>query len=93
MNLKPEDLGGRKVYRGKGCELCNNTGYKGRVGLFELMIMNDELRDLVMNNASVDALRDTGRNYGMVTLRDAGEDFIYDGTTTAEEIIRETIIG
>ena len=93
LQLKRDELNGKKFYRGRGCEVCNNTGYKGRVGMFELMIMNDELRDLVMNNASVDALRDTGRNYGMVTLRDAGEDFIYDGTTTAEEIIRETIIG
>ena len=92
MNLKPEDLGGRKVYRGKGCELCNNTGYKGRVGLFELMIMNDELREMVMQNASVDALRDTSRTYGMVSLRDAGESFMWDGTTSAEEIIRETIM-
>ena len=93
LQLKRDELNGKKFYRGRGCEVCNNTGYKGRVGMFELMVMNDELRDLVMNNASVDALRDTGRNYGMVTLRDAGEDFIYDGTTTAEEIIRETIIG
>jgi type IV pilus assembly protein PilB len=92
LNLKPEDLGGRKVYRGKGCELCNNTGYKGRVGLFELMIMNDELREMVMQNASVDALRDTSRTYGMVSLRDAGESFMWDGTTSAEEIIRETIM-
>ena len=85
-------MAGRTFYRGKGCEVCNSTGYKGRVGLFELMIMNDELRDMVMNNASIDALRDTARGYGMVALRDAGESFAFDGTTSAEEVIRETIV-
>jgi type IV pilus assembly protein PilB len=92
LGMKRETLNGSKFYRGKGCELCNNTGYKGRVGLFELMIMNDELREMVMSNASTDKLRDAARGYGMVTLRDAGMAFIHDGTTTAEEIIRETIV-
>ena len=91
LQLKREELNGKRFYRGRGCDVCNNTGYKGRVGLFELMIMNDELRDMVMNNSTVDALRDTGRRYGMVTLRDAGYDFMFDGTTTADEVIRETI--
>ena len=59
--------------------ICNNTGYKGRVGLFELMIMNDDLRDMIMRNASTDELRDAARSYGMVTLRDAGMDAVYDG--------------
>jgi type IV pilus assembly protein PilB len=92
LGLKRETLDGRKFYRGRGCELCNNTGYKGRVGLFELMIMNDELREMVMANASTDALREAARGYGMVTLRDAGITFMHDGTTTPEEIIRETIV-
>ena len=91
LQLKREELNGKRFYRGRGCDVCNNTGYKGRVGLFELMIMNDELRDMVMNNSTVDALRDTGRRYGMVTLRDAGYDFMFEGTTTADEVIRETI--
>jgi type IV pilus assembly protein PilB len=92
LGMKREELNGRKFYRGKGCEVCNNTGYKGRVGLFELMIMNDELREMVMSNASTDLLRDAARGYGMVTLRDAGVSFIHDGTTSAEEIVRETIV-
>lgn len=92
LGIKREELNDRKFYRGMGCEVCNSTGYKGRVGLFELMIMNDELREMVMNNASVDAMRDTARGYGMVTLRDAGEAFAFDGTTSAEEVIRETIV-
>jgi type IV pilus assembly protein PilB len=92
LGIKREDIGNRKIYRGKGCEVCNSTGYKGRVGLFELMVMNDELRELVMTNASVDQLRETARNYGMVTLRDAGQAFMWEGTTSAEEVIRETIL-
>ena len=81
-----------KFYRGAGCEICNNTGYKGRVGLFELMIMNDELREMVMANASDDLVRNTARGYGMVSLRDAGMTFMYDGTTTPDEVVRETIV-
>jgi len=93
LQLQRENLAeNQKFYRGRGCEICNNTGYKGRVGLFELMIMNDDIRDLIMSNASVDVLRDAARSYGMVTLRDAGVGYMFDGTTTPEEVIRETIV-
>ncbi len=80
-----------KFYRGKGCDNCNNTGYKGRIGLFELMIMNDELRDMIMQNATSDELRTKAVSYGMITLRDYGKQFVFDGFTTAEEIVRETV--
>ncbi len=86
------DIVGKTFYRGRGCDVCNNTGYKGRVGLFELMIMNDDLRDMVMRNASRDELRDAARGFGMVTLRDAGMNAVYRGLTTADEVIRETIL-
>jgi type IV pilus assembly protein PilB len=92
LGLTREALNGRSFYRGSGCEVCNNTGYKGRVGLFELMIMNNDLRDMVMQNASIDELRDKARQHGMVTLRDAGLEFCFAGVTTAEEVIRETIV-
>ncbi len=92
LELSSDDLKGKKFFRGSGCENCNNTGYKGRVGLFELMIMNNELREMIMQNCSSDELRDAARRAGMVTLRDAGMSACYDGTTTAEEVIRETII-
>jgi type IV pilus assembly protein PilB len=92
LELKPADLAGKKFFRGKGCDHCNRTGYKGRVGLFELMILNDDMRDMIMRNASTDELRAAARSVGMVTLRDAGMDAVYEGTTTAEEIIRETIL-
>jgi type IV pilus assembly protein PilB len=87
-NLTPD----QKFYRGKGCDLCNNTGYKGRVGLFELMIMNDDLRDMVLGNVSVDELREAARGFGMVSLRDAGTAFMFQGVTTPDEVIRETIV-
>lgn len=91
LGMKAEELQGRQFFRGKGCEVCNNTGYKGRVGLFELMIMNDTLRDLVMKNASIDELREAARGFGMVSLRDAGMSFAFEGVTTIDEVIRETI--
>jgi type IV pilus assembly protein PilB len=92
LGMKPEDLRGKKVFRGRGCEVCNNTGYKGRVGLFELMIMNDKLREMVMSNSSVDDMRKVAESFGMVTLRAAGMKNAYDGTTTLDEVVRETIL-
>ncbi len=92
LELTPEQGKGMKFFRGMGCEVCNNTGYKGRVGLFELMIITDRLREMIMVNASVDAMRDEAKQNGMVALRDAGMMFINQGVTTAEEVLRETII-
>jgi type IV pilus assembly protein PilB len=92
LQLKRDEVSGRKFYRGSGCNSCNNTGYKGRVGLFELMVIDDELREMVMNNATADALRDRAQQKGMVLLRDAGVKFIFQGLTTVEEVVRETIL-
>jgi type IV pilus assembly protein PilB len=83
---------GNPFFRGRGCEHCNNTGYKGRVGLFELMIIDDDLRDMIMANASIDALRDASQKKGMVPLRIAGINFMHEGITTAEEVLAETIV-
>ena len=92
LEIKREDLGDRKFYRGAGCNSCASTGYKGRVGLFELMILDDDLRDLIMQNAPTDKLRAAAAEKGMILLRQAGMKFIFDGTTSGEEIIRETIV-
>jgi type IV pilus assembly protein PilB len=92
LGLKPGDIVGKKFYRGKGCDACNRSGYKGRVGLFELMHLNDNMRDMIMRNASTDELRSAARGIGMVTLRDAGMQAVYEGTTTVEEVVRETIV-
>ena len=87
-----EDVAGRSFFRGRGCEACNNTGYKGRAGLFELMLLNDRLRDMIMINTSADELRSVARKDGMVTLRDVGVQSAFDGISTPEEVIRETVL-
>ncbi|MCU0876715.1 MAG: Flp pilus assembly complex ATPase component TadA [Pirellulaceae bacterium] len=92
LGMKLEDMAGKKAFRGRGCDVCNNTGYKGRVGLFELMIMNDHLRDLVMQGSSIDELRKAAQSFGMVSLREAGMNFAFEGTTTLDEVVRETIL-
>lgn len=92
LNMSREELGDRKFYKGKGCDACNNTGYKGRVGLFEFMLMNDDLREMVVAGSSTDELRDRAIEFGMVTLREAGMNFAFQGLTTAEEVVRETIV-
>ncbi|UUO05262.1 Flp pilus assembly complex ATPase component TadA [Blastopirellula sp. J2-11] len=92
LKMKPEELAGRKFYKGIGCENCNNTGYKGRIGLFELLIMNDDIRDMIMRNASTDEIREEARRVGMTSLRDAGMLLAYDGLTSIEEVVRETVL-
>ncbi|MCI0358186.1 MAG: Flp pilus assembly complex ATPase component TadA [Planctomycetaceae bacterium] len=92
LGMKIEQMAGKRVFRGRGCEVCNNTGYKGRVGLFELMMMNDQLRDMVLVNTSVDEMRKVAQSYGMVSLREAGMNFAFEGTTTLDEVVRETIL-
>ncbi len=91
MGLDPKNLGDKKFYRGAGCDNCNNTGYKGRIGLFELMILNDELREMIMTNATTDDLRNRAQAQGMITLRDYGMKFVLEGITTADELVRETV--
>ncbi len=90
--MTEKDVEGMQFYRGKGCDSCNNTGYKGRVGLFELLVMNDDLRDMIMSNSSTDELRDKAEEYGMETLRAAGMAYACEGVTTFEEVIRETVM-
>jgi type IV pilus assembly protein PilB len=92
LEVSSEQVAGKKFFRGKGCDRCNHTGYKGRLGLFELLIMTDLLRDMVMRNASTEDLREAARKGGMLTLRDSGMNNIFLGNTTAEEVIRETIL-
>jgi len=90
LQLTPEDVKGKKFYYGRGCEKCNNTGYRGRTGIFEIMTFNDEVRDLIMNQASTGVLRAAGQKAGMKLLRDTGLAAIYDGITTIDEVIKET---
>ena len=78
--------------RARAAKLCNNTGYKGRVGLFELMIMNNDLRDRIMANAQIGRAARRWRKNGMVPLRDAGIKACFEGITTPDEVVRETIL-
>ncbi|MFG0330831.1 MAG: GspE/PulE family protein [Phycisphaerales bacterium] len=91
LQLMPEDVRGRTFYRGRGCDNCNNTGYKGRLAIFEIMTMDDDLRELVMKEASSNLLRNEAKKRGMQTLRESGLAAIFDGRTTIDEVIRETI--
>ena len=68
------------------------SGYKGRIALFEIMLMSDRIRDMIMDGASTQELQNAAREEGMQTLRDAGLIHIYDGVTTIEEVVKETIV-
>jgi type IV pilus assembly protein PilB len=92
LELRPEDVKGRVFYYGKGCENCNNTGYRGRTGLYETMLLDDDMRDQIVQHASTQVLRAEARKRGMRTLRQSGLMAIYDGITTIEEVVRETIM-
>ena len=92
LELTSDEVIGKKFYRGKGCNACKGTGYKGRLGLYEFMVMNDELRGLVARNASTEEIREVARKHGMITLRDSGMLSMLEGDTTADEVIRETIL-
>jgi type IV pilus assembly protein PilB len=92
LNMRPADVKGRKFYYGRGCDRCNNTGHRGRMGIFELILMNDELRDMVSAGASTDQLRLAAKKMGMTTLRESGLRTIFKGLTTIEEVVRETIL-
>jgi type IV pilus assembly protein PilB len=91
LNLQPGTVKDKKFYYGRGCDHCNNTGYKGRLGIFEIMTFTDEIRELVMNHGSTNVLRNSARKNGMRMLREKGLNAIYNGLTTIEEVVKETI--
>jgi type IV pilus assembly protein PilB len=88
----PEEAKSLKVYRGEGCPACNNRGYKGRVGLYEVLEVTDELRELILVGASALELRRKAVEQGMITLRRSGLLKVAEGVTTMEEVIRETVL-
>ncbi len=92
LELRNDDVVGKRFYYGKGCENCNNTGYRGRMGLYEIMMLDDEMRDAIIKHASTQILRQMSKARGMRTLRQSGLMAIYDGITTIEEVVRETIM-
>jgi type IV pilus assembly protein PilB len=88
----PEEAKEVKVMKGKGCERCNNSGYKGRVGLYEVLEVNDELRELILVGASALELKKKAIENGMITLRRSGLIKVREGLTTLEEVIRESVL-
>jgi type IV pilus assembly protein PilB len=87
-----EEATSLKLYKGRGCSTCNNTGYKGRVGLYEVLEVTDELRELIIIGASAMELRKKAIDLGMITLRESGLYKIREGITTIEEVVKETVI-
>jgi len=81
-----------KIYRGKGCDKCGGTGYKGRVGLFEVMEISEDIRELILSGATVVELRRKAIEEGMITLRQSGLHKIREGITTIDEVVRETVL-
>ena len=92
LKLHQEDVADRTFYRGKGCSTCNNSGYRGRLALFEIMEFDDSLRELVLSQASTAVLRVEAQKRGMRSLRESGLLSIYDGQTTIDEVVRETML-
>ncbi len=92
LKLHKEDVEGRTFFRGKGCSTCNNSGYRGRLALFEIMEFDDALRELILSQASTAVLRIEAQKRGMRSLRESGLLSIYDGQTTIDEVVRETML-
>ncbi len=92
VGFTKEEAGSLKIYKGRGCTICNNTGFKGRVGLYEVMEITDELRELIIIGASAMELRRKAIDLGMITLRESGLCKIRQGITTIEEVVKETVI-
>ncbi|MEM7809271.1 MAG: ATPase, T2SS/T4P/T4SS family [Planctomycetota bacterium] len=92
LELTEKDAEGHTFYYGKGCDTCNNTGYKGRMGIFEIMVLDDDMRDMVVAHASTQQLRNAARSRGMRSLRESGLAAIFEGETSIEEVVRETIV-
>ncbi|HEX7191788.1 MAG TPA: type IV-A pilus assembly ATPase PilB [Thermoanaerobaculia bacterium] len=92
LGYKKDEVGSFKVYKGRGCEKCNNTGYKGRVGLVEVMQIDDDLRDMILSGGSALDIKKRAIENGMITLRRSGLIKIKEGITTVEEVVRETVL-
>lgn len=91
VGITPQQLGGREIYKqGPGCSNCKGKGYRGRTGIHELLVVDDEIRSLVMKNADAASIRRTATAHGMNTLREDGAEKVLAGITTIEEVLRVT---
>ena len=92
LGVAPAEVKEYSIFKGKGCAKCNNTGFKGRVGLYEVMEITDDMRELILIGASALELRKRAIEQGMLTLRRSGLVKIMSGVTTIEEVVRETVL-
>ena len=90
VGFSEQEAGSVKIYKGKGCPTCNNTGYKGRVALYEVMTLKDEMKQLILEGAPADELKKTAIGLGMKTLRMSGLTKVKEGVTSIEEVLRVT---
>ncbi|HAV61217.1 MAG TPA: pilus assembly protein PilB, partial [Verrucomicrobiales bacterium] len=90
LNLSPHDIGEKVFYYGRGCSTCNDSGYRGRKGIYELLVINETLRSLINDRAPTVVLRQKAVELGMITLREDGLRGIFDGETTIEEVVKYT---
>ncbi|MBI3414422.1 MAG: type II secretion system ATPase GspE [Verrucomicrobia bacterium] len=90
LNLSPHDIGDKVFYYGRGCATCNDTGYRGRKGIFELLVISEPIRTLINERAPTVVLRQKAVELGMITLREDGLRGIFDGETTIEEVVKYT---
>ncbi|HEX9162518.1 MAG TPA: type IV-A pilus assembly ATPase PilB [Thermoanaerobaculia bacterium] len=92
LGYKKDEVGTFTVYKGRGCDKCNNTGYKGRVALIEVMTIDDDMRDLILAGGTAIDIKKKAAETGMISLRRSGLIKIKDGVTTIEEVVRETVL-
>ena len=90
LNLSPHDLGDKVFHYGRGCSTCNDTGYQGRKGIYELLVISEAIRTLINERAPTVVLRQKAVELGMITLREDGLRSIFDGDTTIEEVVKYT---
>jgi len=92
IGYAPDETSSVKLNKGRGCNVCNNTGYKGRVGLYEVMEISDALREMILTGASSIEIKNKAQEEGMISLRGSGLRKIKAGLTTVEEVVRETVL-
>ena len=90
IGITPEMAEGKVIYRGRGCPSCLDTGYRGRTGIFELMILDEPVRNLILKTSDANAIKQKAVDQGMLTLRQDGAQKVLEGITTIEEVFRVT---
>jgi len=91
LGIPPDEVKTFPVFKGKGCPICSNTGYKGRLGLYEVMSMKEEVKELILARSSASEIKKEAIRLGMKTLRQGGINKIRTGATTIEEVLRATM--